>query len=48
MGLAIKAGKEEAVDFEPEAVGEPGLGVPGPICLLACELPFRYGLPCKH
>jgi hypothetical protein len=40
MGLAIEEGKEEAVDFEPE---NPGSG-----CLLACELPLRYGLPCKH
>jgi hypothetical protein len=46
IGLAIKAGKEEAVDFELEAVGE--LGVLGPICPLACELLLRYSLPCKH
>jgi hypothetical protein len=39
MGLAVEEGKEEAVDFNPES---------GSACPLACELPLRYGLPCKH
>ena len=38
MGLAIEAGEEEAFDFDPE----------NPRCSLACELPLRYSLPCKH
>jgi hypothetical protein len=47
MGLAIDAGEEEAVHFELEGeVCAPGS--PGPICPLACALPLRYGLPCKH
>jgi hypothetical protein len=38
MGLVIEAGKEEAFNFDLE----------NPKCKLACELPSRYGLPCKH
>ena len=38
IGLAIEAGEEEAFDFDPE----------NPRCPLACELPLRYSLPCKH
>jgi hypothetical protein len=38
IGLAIKAGKEEAFDFDLENAK----------CKLVCELPSRYGLPCKH
>ena len=38
MGLAIEEGKEEAFDFDLDS----------PKCKLACELPLRYGLPCKH
>ena len=38
MGLAIEAGEEEAFDFDLE----------NPRCPLACELPLRYSLPCKH
>jgi hypothetical protein len=40
MGVAIDEGKEEAINFEPEMFE--------PICPLACGLPLRYGLPCKH
>ena len=38
MGLAIKVGEEEAFDFDLENPRYP----------LACELPLRYSLPCKH
>jgi hypothetical protein len=38
MGLAIEKGEEEAFECDLEV----------PSCLLACELPLRYGLPCKH
>lgn len=48
MGLAIEAGKEEAVNFEPEEAADRKRGSLGPICPLACALPLRYGLPCKH
>jgi hypothetical protein len=51
MGLAIEAGEEEAVDFEPEEEEEATnheLGSLGPMYTLACTLPLRYGLPCKH
>jgi hypothetical protein len=39
IGLAITEGKEEAVEFELES---------GSACPLACKLPLRYSLPCKH
>jgi hypothetical protein len=47
MGLAIEAGEEEAVDFDLE---RPNLEEGGARlkCPLTCELPLRYGLPCKH
>jgi hypothetical protein len=45
MGLAIEGGEEEAVDFNPESLNPEGSR---PACPLACELPLRYGLPCKH
>jgi hypothetical protein len=41
MGIAIEAGEEEAVDFNLESGS-------GSTCPLACELPLRYSLPCKH
>jgi hypothetical protein len=50
MGLAIDAGKEEAVKFELELEEEEARALrnPGPICPLAYALPLRYSLPCKH
>jgi hypothetical protein len=36
IGLVIKEGKEETVDFNLES---------GSTCPLACQLPLRYGLP---
>jgi hypothetical protein len=50
MGLAIKEGKEEAVDFEPEEeeAADHELGSLGPMCPLARALPLRYSLPYKY
>jgi hypothetical protein len=52
IGLVIKEGKEEAIDFkleeEEEEATDRKLGSLGPICLLVCALLLRYSLPCKH
>ena len=45
IGLAIKGREEEAMDFNLESLNLEGSR---PACPLACELPLRYGLPCKH
>jgi hypothetical protein len=50
IGLAIKEGKEEAVDFEleEEEAADHELGSLGPMRPLARALPLRYSLPYKY